>query len=150
MNRRNFLFGLAGLSALAATPASAQVWRKVCLANTLVTDCPIYTPPVTGKGYFGGGNGSGVSYNFIDGINFNTEAAINPTAVLSDGHRSSMSGVNSAQRGYFCGGFQSSPTYMGMNAIDGIRFDTEAAINPAAVLQDGAREGVAGVQSGAL
>lgn len=55
MNRRNFIFGLSGMAALAATPASAQVWRKVCLADTLVTDCPVYTPPVTGKGYFGGG-----------------------------------------------------------------------------------------------
>lgn len=93
MNRRNFLFGLAGLSALAATPASAQVWRKVCLADTLVADCPVYTPPVTGKGYFGGGFTAAV-VNEIDGIQFGTEAAVNPAAALAVA-RDTLAGVQS-------------------------------------------------------
>lgn len=45
-------------------------------------------------------------------------------------------------RGYFGGGNNT-------NEIDGIQFDTEAAINPAVALSAG-REGLAGVQSGSL
>jgi hypothetical protein len=141
--RRSFLLGLAGAAGLAATPAYAQAWRKVCLANTLLTDCPIYKPPVTVRGYFGGGyNGSYLKE--IDGIDFPTEVAINPAATLAVG-RSQLAGVNSSTRGYFGGGYDGSA----FNEIDGITFSTEAAINPAATLVLAvARFGLAGVQSG--
>lgn len=144
MNRRNFLFGLAGLSALTATPASAQVWRKVCLADTLVADCPIYTPPVTGKGYFGGGVVGffpATVQSSIDGIDFVTQSAINPAATLSDGARGVYATATSSIKGYFAGGFSITAN------IDGIVYATEAAFNPAATLADGGRHGAAGVNS---
>lgn len=48
------------------------------------------TPTVFGRGYFGGGN----NLAEIDGIQFDTEAAINPTAALSVARRD-LAGVQS-------------------------------------------------------
>lgn len=173
-SRRGFLLGLAGMAGLAATPAYAQVWRKVCLADTLVADCPIYTPPVTGNGYFA----APTTLPEIDGLSFATTTSIGPfpysywyefiAAVNSsssgyvsggdDGFwpsdqiirflfptltqstlsatlavmRGEHTGVNSSTRGYFGGGMREN--YVITNEIDGIRFDTEAAINPAATI----------------
>jgi hypothetical protein len=141
--RRAFLLGLGGLAATATASAYAQVWRKVCLASTLLTDCPIYTPPVTGRGYFGGGGSILDRLAEIDGIDFTTEAAINPAATLALA-RSDLAGVNSSTRGYFGGGYSGSYS----TEIDGIDFVTEAAINPAATLAV-ARAGLAGVNSSA-
>jgi hypothetical protein len=88
------------------------------------------------RGFFGGGTpapGTGYS-NEIDGIRFDTEAAINPAATLALA-RTAPSGMNSSARGFFGGGKSSiAGTSEWSNEIDGIRFDTEAAINPAATL----------------
>jgi len=91
------------------------------------------------KGYFAGGDAAG-NTNRIDGIRFDTEAAINPAATLSQA-RQSAAGINSSARGFVGGGSLT-------NTIDGIRFDTEAAINPAATLSQ-ARQYVAGINSSA-
>lgn len=135
-SRRDFLLCLGGLATLAATPAYGQVWRKVCLADTLLSDCPVYTPPVTGRGYFGGGGAAfgAPAYNEIDGLDFVTETAINPAATLATS-RLGAGGVNSAVRGYFGGG--AANTFVGTPSlieIDGLVFASEAAINPAATL----------------
>jgi hypothetical protein len=84
------------------------------------------------RGFFGGGQTPGRT-TVIDGIRFDTEAAINPAATLSIA-RDGVAGINSDARGFFGGGFSPSPVFTRFNTIDGIRFDTEAAINPAAAL----------------
>jgi hypothetical protein len=99
------------------------------------------------KGFFGGGRtptSSPTFLNTIDGIRFDTEAAINPSATLSQS-RSYLAGVNSSARGFFGGGLALPAR---LSTIDGIRFDTEAAINPAAALSQ-ARDSLAGVNSSA-
>ena len=79
--------------------------------------------------YFGGGyNGSNQS--MIDGIRFDTEAAITTSATLATARRG-HAGVNSSTKGYFMGGY--SDTYV--SEIDGIQFSDETAINPDAILQ---------------
>jgi hypothetical protein len=57
-----------------------------------------------------------------------------------------LHGTNSTTRGYFAGGQLSTSI---LNEIDGIRFDTEAAINPAATLAV-ARRSLAGMQNGGI
>lgn len=98
-----------------------------------------------GKGYFAGGLlTSGTQTNEIDGIEFSSEAAINPSAALSTA-RISLMGVNSFIKGYFGGG--STANYI--TEIDGIEFSSETAINPSVVLALARGRG-AGVQWGAL
>lgn len=85
------------------------------------------------RGYFAGGwTGAWSVTAEITGIEFATEATINPAANLSvkqvDG-----AGVNSASRGYI-GGSLTWPGSGVTNEIVGILFATEAAINPAAAL----------------
>lgn len=96
----------------------------------------------------GGGTGSNpytTPTNEIDGIRFDTEAAINPAATLSVS-RSDPTGVNSTTRGYAMGGYTGSAT---VTDIDGIQFSDESAINPAAVLNQAKWRGT-GVQSGGI
>lgn len=155
MNRRNFLLGLGSLAALSATPAYAQVWRRICTSTTTGTGTcsggvavdwkQICTSDgnCAGKGYFGGG-GTGVFvtvYAHIDGISFVNDVAFNPAATLSDAPRLVTATANSTNKGYFAGGFGIA------SHIDGIVFATEVAFNPAATLSDGARHGAAGVNS---
>jgi hypothetical protein len=104
------------------------------------------------RGYFAGG-GHDMNYNpltEIDGIVFATETTINPAAALTIA-RHELAGVNSSTRGYFAGGnITTARTYaVSSNEIDGIQFDTEAAINPAATLIE-KRIKLAGFQSGSL
>ena len=61
--------------------------------------------------------------------------------------RERLAGVNSSTRGYFGGGGGFSIPIT--TEIDGIQFDTENAIDPAAALSV-ARSFLAGVQSGSL
>lgn len=98
-------------------------------------------------GYFGGGNGSNPSAmsNVIDGINFSNEVAVTISATLSAG-RGQLAGVNSSTKGYFAGGYPGNMGPLQTNEIDGIRFDTNAAINPSATLAV-ARFGLSGMYS---
>jgi hypothetical protein len=104
------------------------------------------------RGYFGGGRPAATSSPTttaeIDGIQFDTEAAINPSAALSVA-RNSLAGINSTIRGYFGGGWDSLSYDSRTSEIDGIQFDTEAAINPSAALSV-SRYALTGVQWGAL
>jgi hypothetical protein len=103
---------------------------------------PVNSP---GKGYFCGGvNSSSTFQSEIDGINYATDAAVNPSATLSVA-RESLAGVNSSTRGYLAGGNSSGGV---SSEIDGIQFSDETAINPSATLSV-ARTSLAGVQSGA-
>jgi hypothetical protein len=106
----------------------------------------------TTRGYFAGGvqrrtsaASQAAAAGEIDGIQFDTEAAINPAATLPV-PRYYLHGTNSTTRGYFAGGQLSTSI---LNEIDGIRFDTEAAINPAATLAV-ARRSLAGMQNGGI
>lgn len=78
-----------------------------------------------GRGYHGGGN---TGINEIDGIDFGTEATVNPTAALATA-RYGATGMHSANIGYFHAGW-SGPS--SLTEIDGIRFSDQTAINPAA------------------
>jgi len=80
-------------------------------------------------GYWGGGYDDTANVSTIDGINFTTEAAINPAAVLSVA-RHSLAGASSSNKGYFAGGVLS--TYSAV--MGGIQFSDESAVNPAATL----------------
>lgn len=85
----------------------------------------------TQKGYWGGGNLNFVTRTtVIDGIRYDTDLTVNPTATLAVGRAWCVGGVNSNTHGYFAGGFSN----VAVNEIDGIRFDTETSFNPAAVL----------------
>lgn len=78
-------------------------------------------------GYWGGGFRSSFSKRTqIDGINFSTEIATNPTAGLSIA-RDGLTGIESTTDGYFCGGDVS-------KTIDKFTFSTEAITTPSAVL----------------
>lgn len=105
------------------------------------------------KGYYLGGTvptGFTTSnfYDEIDGIQFSDESAINPSAVLSVA-RHSVAGVSAlgTNKGYCMGGRTSATPLVYSSEIDGINFQTEAAINPSATLADGAREAAGGVSS---
>jgi hypothetical protein len=76
--------------------------------------------------------GGGMSVQ-IDGINFSTEAALDPAASLVQ-LRTTAGGVNSLTRGYAGGGRTSPSASPRSNEIDGMIFSTEAAINPAATI----------------
>jgi hypothetical protein len=93
---------------------------------------------ILGVGYFGGGDNAVIGFAEIDGINFSTEAVVNPSATLSVA-RSGLSGVSAPTKGYFAGGYTS-------NEIDGLNFVTITAINPSAVLVN-PRIDTAGIQS---
>lgn len=83
------------------------------------------------RGYFAGGNTSilsTIATNEIDGLRFDTESVINPTAVLSLA-RLSITGINSNTRGYFVGGYNSTSSTPSTE-IDGILFSTETSYNP--------------------
>lgn len=67
----------------------------------------------------------------IDGIRFDTEAAINPTATVTL-PRYAPASFNSSTRGYIAGGLITGGD--AFTDIEGIRFDTEAAINPTSSL----------------
>jgi len=85
----------------------------------------------TQKGYWGGGNFSFVARsNTIDGIRYDTDLTVNPTATLASARAVLAGGVNSGTHGYFAGGF----TSVASTEIDGIRFDTETSFNPTAIL----------------
>jgi hypothetical protein len=112
----------------------------------------------TAKGYFCGGGSAWYLYtelSEIDGINFSTEAAINPAATLTT-PRGGAAGASSSVKGYIAGGSilgsgsNTLSSYTSwvivVSEIDGINFSTEAAINPAAILSL-SRDGIAGVQS---
>lgn len=96
------------------------------------------------RGYFYSGTqvaGSITHRTEVDGIRFDTEAAINPAATAAVA-RGRCAGLNSLTRGYACGGNGAAVTA----EIDGLRFDTEATINPAAALSL-ARQAVNGANS---
>jgi hypothetical protein len=92
-------------------------------------------PEVCGMGmsastfYFAGGYTS----NEIDGLNFVTITAINPSAVLVN-PRIDTAGIQSTLKGYFCGGAQGNGD--AVSEIDGINFSNDAGINPGAVLSE--------------
>lgn len=99
-------------------------------------------------GYWSAGisNSTGFVISEIDGINFTTEVAVNPTASLIPARYGHGGFANNKAggilgRGYYCGG-----TSANQDEIDGIDFSTEAAINPTAVLTVG-RWYLAGVSS---
>ncbi|MFA5428886.1 MAG: hypothetical protein WC279_11850, partial [Sulfurimonas sp.] len=83
-----------------------------------------YTLVVTGRGFAMGGYATSAVSSEIDGLEFASDAAVNPAAVLAVA-RTSTAGVNSDIRGYAMGG--GGPT----KEIDGIEFATELAINTA-------------------
>jgi len=85
------------------------------------------------RGYIGGGATGPAGLTQIDGIQFSNEAAIDPAAALVQG-RSQTYAFNSTTRGYFGGGFTTSFLVSRVNQIDGIQFDNESAIDPAAAL----------------
>ena len=100
------------------------------------------------RGYFAGG--IGILYhgnvinsesNEIDGIEFESETAINPLAELSY-KRFHLAGVNSTAKGYFAGGQNISSSAR----VDGIQFDTEVVFNLGDLLSLG-RDGLTGVNS---
>ena len=97
---------------------------------------------IAGKGYFGGGFTTAATSE-IDGIEFATQTAVNPTITLSIA-RSNLAGVNSTIKGYYAGGNVSTVNY---TEIDGILFSNETAINPSATLAV-TRRRLSGVQSG--
>jgi hypothetical protein len=85
------------------------------------------------RGYFMGGGTVSNNKNEIDGIQFSDETAINPSAALALARRQ-LACVNSSSRQYAGGGTYESGSTLNSAEIDGIRFDTEAAINPTAAL----------------
>ena len=91
----------------------------------------------TTNGYFATGIDGTGDLTQLDGILFSAETATNPAATL--GARAGVHSSNSANRGYFAGGLLGD--YFGTEFIDGIRFDTEAAISVTATLFDGASDG---------
>ena len=93
-----------------------------------VPAAPTFIP----TGYFGGGLATDVTSE-IDGIQFDTESAINPTATLSVA-RHLLAGVNSSSRGYFGGGSSTAGATPVVAEIDGIQFSDESSINPTATL----------------
>jgi hypothetical protein len=92
---------------------------------------PIEEPVASsGKGYFGGGN---PYHGTIDGIDFTSEAASTPSAVLSIGRRG-PAGVNSSTKGYWAGGYSDINAAPSMSRIDGFVFSTEALTALSSVL----------------
>lgn len=89
----------------------------------------------TGKGYFLGGLTriqsplNNTSYTEIDGINFTTEAAINPAAALVQQRFGAFS-TQSTTKGYVAGGVYnpvpSSPVGVWINSFENITFSTES------------------------
>lgn len=82
------------------------------------------------RGYFGGGQvSSSGNRNDIDGIIFETEAAISPSAVVATSRYGKSALIASVEGiGYWGGGGNSFSNIN--NQIDGIIFSTEAATNP--------------------
>lgn len=89
--------------------------------NTTTTSFTNY-----GVGYYAGGNAPSNSTE-IDGINFNSESAVNPATALVTA-RYTACGMMSSTIGYFYSGWSSSATY----EIDGIRFSNQTLVNPSA------------------
>ncbi len=101
----------------------------------------IVPPTLTGgRGYFCGGDFLGT--NEIDGINFSSEAVINPAATLSR-YRGYSSGVYSSAKGYIMGDNQNNPVN---TSIDGFTFATETDAVITATMPVG-RFGGCGLQS---
>lgn len=102
------------------------------------------------RGYYGGGGrdenlGTMTFYNEIDGIRFDTEAAINPTATLSLA-RVRLTGVNSTTSGYFSGGYRYPPS--SGNIIEAFRFNTETVVVTGVTHVNTTISDLAGFQSG--
>jgi hypothetical protein len=83
------------------------------------------------KGYFGGGVGpdwsnSGTSMIFtkIDGIDFSSESAVNPSAVLSQ-QKANLCGVSGTVKGYFAGGSLGPSPMTSSSVIHGFVFSSE-------------------------
>lgn len=99
----------------------------------------------TTRGYFAGGSPAGAintPVTEIDGVQFSSDTAINPTSTLSIG-RYNVAGMNSFAKGFYAGGSDAT-TYS--SVIDILVFSTEAATAAAASLTP-ARLGAAGVNS---
>lgn len=94
----------------------------------------------TTAAYFGGGYSSDTATDAIYGFTFSSESIFYPSATLSVA-RYGHAGVSSSTRGYFGGGYATST----INEVDGLRFDTGAAINPSATV--GALYYVSGLNS---
>ena len=91
------------------------------------SQCAGSNSPATQKGYWLGGEQSFITPdNEIDGFNFTSETAINPSATLSVA-RGNAAGVMSSTIGYAMGGNST-------NVIDGINFSTEVAVNPSSTM----------------
>lgn len=94
----------------------------------------------TTKGYFGGGVGpvlnaaDNVFYSEILQYVFATETSLNATAYLSI-KRYGLAGASAVTKGYFAGGWYESGEPLMSNAIDGLDFVTDTAINPSATLR---------------
>jgi hypothetical protein len=82
----------------------------------------------TQRGYAMGGHSGSVRLNNINRVAFSDDTFSSIAATLSVSRQSGGNGLNSLIRGYTVGGHTGSYS----NEIDGIRFDTEAAVNPSA------------------
>lgn len=97
------------------------------------------SPYATGRGYFAGGQSP--SSSEIDGIDMNSDTAINPSATISVAR--APAGVNSSGRGYFMGGDTGSYSV----TIDGITFANELRATISSTLAQGGTNYAAGVNS---
>jgi hypothetical protein len=122
--------------------------------TTSVPSCTLSVPRVQTagvnglqRGYAMGGNdttgGGNVNTNVIDGVQFDTDTGVAPSATLATA-RISLAGVSSADRGYSIAGYILATVVSA--EIDGIQFSNEAAINPSAAINT-ARRGGTGVNS---
>lgn len=90
------------------------------------------SPNITPKGYFLGGYTTASSAE-IDGINFNTDAAVNPSAVLATARQGGV-GVNSSRAGYIMGGNTATTTATALSSIAGFDFSTEVSTSVTATM----------------
>lgn len=85
------------------------------------------------RGYIAGDDYAGT--NAIDGVRFDTEAAITTAATISTTDPGRLNPTSSSTRGYWSGGvYDATDTAAASLGVDAIRYDTEAAVNPAATL----------------
>lgn len=127
-------------------PSSADVFF------TRVDGFTTKIPTLGGNGYFVGGylgndvtGGPGV-VNRIEGINFNSETSINPSATLATA-RSSAAGVNSTSKGYIGGGNTTASLASDeIQSIEALSFRDESVLATSATLSV-ARRNFAGVNS---
>ncbi len=102
------------------------------LSGTYVNpSCTVLPQPVLGSGYAMGGYNAG-AWKTIDGLRFDTEAAVHPSATLDIAHGYTQ-GVNSSDCGYAMGGYSSSSGSTSAT-VSGFKFVDESSKSVQATL----------------